>query len=276
MEEAPLQINLQRIIRGRLSKSNNRFIPDFAIRLLEKIICQDQLNGILSRTFPNEGVAFADAALKDLGITVEVTGIENLPTSGRFIFASNHPLGGLDGITLIKVLGDIYGADGIRFLVNDMLMNVRPLRKVFLPINKYGAQGRDAANEINRTYASNVQMLIFPAGLVSRRHKGGEIKDLNWQKAFVSKAIEFHRDIIPIYFDGLNSSFFYKFAYWRKRSGLKINIEQALLPSELCKSRGKHFRVIFGKPISWQTLKDSDRNPRESAAYIKSIVYSLT
>lgn len=275
MSDNPLQIDLHAIIRKRLPKNKAKLLPTFLIRMVEKLICQKELNGILRRTFPNEGVDFANAALDDLDISLEVIGQENIPTSGRFIFASNHPLGGLDGIALIKVLGDIYGNDGVRFLVNDMLMNVRPLSNIFLPINKYGSQGRSATELINRTYASDTQMIIFPAGLVSRRHKGGEIKDLQWHKAFVAKAIEYQRDIIPIFFEGRNSSFFYNFAYWRKHSGLKINIEQALLPSEVCKSKGKHFRIHIGQPISWQTLKNSSKSPKEIASDIKEIVYNL-
>lgn len=275
MNATPLKIDLQAIIKSRLPRNKSKFIPTFLIRMLEKLVCQEDLNGILSRTFPHEGVAFADAVLKDLNITVDVAGIENIPSTGRFIFASNHPLGGLDGIALIKVIGGMYGDENFRFLVNDMLMNVRPLRNVFLPINKYGAQGRSAAVQINREYESDKQMIIFPAGLVSRKQKGGEIKDLQWQKAFIAKAIEYQRDIIPVFFEGLNSPFFYNFAKWRKCSGLKFNIEQVLLPSEVCKSRGKHFRIHIGRPVSWQSLKQSDRTPIQLADDIKEAVYQL-
>lgn len=276
MNTTPLKIDLQAIIKSRLPRNKSKFIPTFLIRMLEKLVCQEDLNGILSRTFPHEGVAFADAVLKDLNITVDVAGIENIPSTGRFIFASNHPLGGLDGIALIKVIGGMYGDENFRFLVNDMLMNVRPLRNVFLPINKYGAQGRSAAVQINQEYESDKQMIIFPAGLVSRKQKGGEIKDLQWQKAFIAKAIEYQRDIIPVFFEGLNSPFFYNFAKWRKCSGLKFNIEQVLLPSEVCKSRGKHFRIHIGRPISWQSLKQSDRTPIQLADDIKATVYQLS
>lgn len=276
MNATPLKIDLQAIIKSRLPRNKSKFIPTFLIRMLEKLVCQKELNGILSRTFPHEGVAFADAVLKDLNITVDVAGIENIPSTGRFIFASNHPLGGLDGIALIKVIGGMYGDENFRFLVNDMLMNVRPLRNVFLPINKYGAQGRSAAVQINQEYESDKQMIIFPAGLVSRKQKGGEIKDLQWQKAFIAKAIEYQRDIIPVFFEGLNSPFFYNFAKWRKCSGLKFNIEQVLLPSEVCKSRGKHFRIHIGRPISWQSLKQSDRTPIQLADDIKAAVYRLS
>lgn len=275
MEETPLKIDLHAIVRNRMPKKISRWIPNFLIRWLEKIVCQDELNGILERTFPNEGVAFADAALKDLDIHLDVCGIENIPDSGRFIFASNHPLGGLDGIALISVIGEIYGDGSIKFPVNDMLMHVRPLKSVFIPINKFGAQGKAATRQINDTYASDLQMLFFPAGLVSRKHKNGEIKDLEWQKAFVAKAIEYKRDIVPIYFDGLNSEKFYNIARWRKRLGLKFNIEQIFLPSEVCKSKGKSFKIYIGKPISYQSLEEKNMHPRQLADEIKEVVYSL-
>lgn len=275
MENVPLQIDLQKIIRNRLTAKVNRLIPNCIIKLVEKLICQEDLNGILSRTSLYEGVEFADAVLKDMSISLDVVGLENIPCNGRFIFVSNHPLGGLDGIALIKVLGALYGNDGFKFLVNDMLMNIAPLKPIFLPINKYGSQGREAAKMINETYESDKQVLMFPAGLVSRKQKGGVIKDLEWQKAFVAKAMEHRRDIIPIYFEGYNSVFFYNLALWRKRLGIKINIEQVFLPSELCKSKGKSFKIIIGKPISWQSLLEIKLAYKEIANEIKEKAYML-
>lgn len=222
-----------------------------------------------------EGTEFCDRVYDFFDLEIEAEGMENIPGEGRFIFASNHPLGGLDGIGVIKVLGGKYGDNGIRFLVNDLLMNIEPLRDVFLPINKFGAQGRKAAVEINAAYASDMQIIQFPAGLVSRLHEDGCIADLEWQKAFVAKAIEFKRDIIPMKFVGENNRSFYRFARLRKKLGLKVNIEQALLPGELCKARGRRFKVKFGKPISWQTLAESGKTHRQLAAEIRKLVISM-
>lgn len=273
--EGPQQIDLQAIIQKRVPRSKRRWLPRWLVRRVEKLVRQDDLNGILRRAYPARGSAFATAALRDLGITVKVHGLENIPSTGRFIFASNHPLGGLDGITLISVLGARYGDDMLRCPVNDMLMNVEPLRGVFIPINKFGRQGRDAARLLADTYASDVQMIFFPAGLVSRLHKGGEIKDLEWQKAFVAKALEYDRDIVPVYFSGRNTMRFYRTAKWRKRLGLKFNVEQILLPSELCKACGSEYTVTFGKPIRCQELKSSGKSPKQLAADIRERVYAL-
>ena len=176
-----LEIDLNRIIRSRIGGWKGRLIPGFLISALERLVHQKELNATLDATYPAEGTAFAEAVYKYFDLTLDVRGMENIPDSGRFIFASNHPLGGLDGIGLIKALGSRYGDDGIRFLVNDMLMNVEPLRPVFLPINKYGSQGRKAAKAIADAYASDMQMLIFPAGLVSRLHPDGEFRALEAQ-----------------------------------------------------------------------------------------------
>lgn len=274
--DGPLQINLARIIRERVPRSKRRWIPAWLVRRLEKLVCQEELNGILARTWPARGVEFAQAALKDLDITVETRGLENIPADGRFIFASNHPLGGLDGIALIAVLGERYGNDGIRFPVNDLLMNVEPLRDVFLPINKFGRQGREAAKHLQEVYASDKQVLYFPAGLVSRLGKGGRIADLRWQKAFVSKALEHDRDIIPVYFQGENSRRFYRTARRRRRLRIGFNFEQILLPSELVKARGSRFTITFGKPVSCADMRDSGKMPAHLAEDIRNLVYKLS
>ena len=270
------QIDLTNIIRTRVGGWKGKLIPGFLLRALERLIHQKELNEVLETTYPKEGSEFARGVYDFFNVRLHTEGMENIPSEGRFIFASNHPLGGLDGIGLIAILGERYGDKNISFLVNDMLMNVEPLRPVFLPVNKYGSQGREAARAINEAYASDRQVIIFPAGLCSRLGDDGTIRDLRWNKSFIAKAIEYKRDIIPVHFIGENSPRFYKTARRRKKLGLKINIEQALLPGELCKSRNKEFRVIFGKPISWQTLADSNHTPTALAAEIKSTVYSLT
>ncbi len=268
----PLKIDLDSILAARGIKKSP--LTTIVTGCLKKIIHQDDLNAILEFCYPAEGWQFCEKVEEFLNITISTSGTENIPSEGRFIFASNHPLGGLDGISLIGILAKRYSNDNFRFLVNDMLMNVLPLRNVFLPINKYGKQGRAAAEEINATYASDKQMAIFPAGLVSRRGKKG-IADLAWQKAFVAKAIKYHRDIIPVRFIGLNSPRFYRIAQWRKRIGFKINIEQALLPSEVFRSKGKHFKIVFGKPVPWEKLADSNRQHSEIAAMLRDKVYTL-
>lgn len=270
-----LQLNIREILKARIPVKKQRWVPPFLISYVERLIRQKELNEILRATLPSEGAEFASRVLDFLNITLDVEGIDKLKDGERYMFASNHPLGGLDGIALISVLGKKYGDENIRFLVNDMLMNVTPLQCVFLPINKYGKQGRDNTRKINEKMAGNGQIFQFPAGLCSRLHDNGEISDLEWQKSFVVKAIEYHRDIVPVYFEGRNSNKFYKMARLRKKLGVKFNIEQILLPSEVCKAKGNNYKIIFGEPIPWQTLNEDENNPKEIAAQIRALSYSL-
>ncbi|MDE5840523.1 MAG: 1-acyl-sn-glycerol-3-phosphate acyltransferase [Muribaculaceae bacterium] len=275
-ERQLLQLDIEGILKKRIPLRKQKFIPRFLFTALSRLIHQNELNEILRISYPSQGSGFSRKVLEYLDIEVDVEGEDNLPSPDRhMVFASNHPLGGLDGIALIAVLGSRYGDENIRFLVNDLLMNVEPLSNVFLPINKYGSQARAAAEAINAEYASDHQIVIFPAGLVSRLHPGGEVHDLKWQKAFVQKAIENNRDIVPVRFVALNRKRFYRLAKWRKKLGIKVNIEQATLPAELCASRGKRFRIIIGKPISINVIKGSSKTFPQIAEDIRNNVYSL-
>lgn len=240
-----MKIDLDRILRDRIGGWKGRLVPRALTRMLEGVVRQERLNELLEYCHPAEGADFAARLYKALRIRINVQGWENVPKEGRFVFASNHPLGGLDGIGLINVLGHIYGDHQLRFIVNDMLLAVEPLRCVFLPVNKYGRQAREAARAIREAYESDMQIALFPAGLVSRLDDKGRIRDLEWQKSFVQKAAETGRDIIPVRFEGLNSMRFYKTARWRKRLGLKVNLEQTMLPGELCEAHDKTFTVTF-------------------------------
>ena len=274
MSNESIHIDVDKLLRTKLPKYY-RYIPKAVIRWLARTICQDELNALLEHNAGKEGCEFAASALVYLGVSVKVSGIENLPADAgsRLVFASNHPLGGLDGIALISQLGAHYGGK-IKCVVNDMLMQVSPLAKLFLPANKLGRQSEEAVRAINEAFAGDDQMLYFPAGLCSRRMKGGEIADLEWKKSFIVKSVEYHRDVVPVYFSGQNSDFFYKFAAWRKRIGMKLNIEMIYLPGEIFKSRGKEFNIIIGKPIPWQTFTGG-RRPSEYAAEVRAAVYEL-
>lgn len=268
-----MRIDLRKILKSRVTGWKRMLIPSPVLTLLEKIVHQDELNAILEATDGLVGSDFAAGVYRHLGLEIEVIGLENIDPAKRYVFASNHPLGGLDGIGLVKVMGGIFGDNNIRVFVNDMLMHIEPMRHVFLPINKYGSQGREAAKAINAAYASDMQIVMFPAGLVSRLDAQGRIRDLEWQKSFVAKAIESGREIIPIHFEGENRRRFYKAAQWRRRLHIGVNLEQALLPAELAKARGNRYRVTFLPPVNPRRLRDSGLTLPEIAARIRKSLY---
>lgn len=270
MSNQPIRIDVDSVLRERLPK-HYKYIPRFAVRWLERTICQDRLNAILTKMAGRNSVDAATAALHEMDITVKASGMDRLP-DGRYMFVSNHPLGGLDGLALISLLGNHYDHK-IKFLVNDLLMAVEPLRGVFLPVNKYGSQSRAAAADIEQALQGTGQFITFPAGLCSRMQPDGTIADLTWQKAAVVHAVNYQRDIVPIFFDAQNSRFFYRFAQWRKRLGIKFNIELIFLPKEMIKKCGSTLHVVIGAPIPWSSL-DASR-PKQEAARLRDLVINM-
>lgn len=270
---SPLRIDVGEVVRQRVPRYYKR-IPHFMISWLSRIIHQDELNEILQLMHEaGDGLPAVDAANRYLGVSAELVHEERIPEQGRFIFASNHPLGGLDGLALLSLMGHRYGGEHIRFMVNDLLMAVRPLRPLFLPVNKYGCQSRQEASDIESQYAGTNQMLTFPAGLCSRQMSGGDIHDLPWQPSVASMAVRSQRDIVPLYFDGVNSRRFYRLAHLRKQLGIKFNYEMVLLPDEVVRGRGKHFKVYVGQPVPWQSL--DSRHPRQEAERLCRLTYAL-
>lgn len=266
-----IQIDVEQVLRDK-APDVARKIPGFVFSLLRKIICEEQCNNFLKKSAGKEGLEFADALIQNHSAGIEVRGLENLPEGGRFLFASNHPLGGMDGVALLSALGTRYGSD-VRFIVNDILMNVKPLASLFVPINKHGSQSKDTFDQLHEALESDAQVLIFPAGLVSRRQKGGAIEDLEWKKSFVSQAIRYQRDIVPVYFEARNSAFFYNFAYWRKKLGVKLNIDMLFLPREIFNKSSQRFIIHIGQPISYQLI-EKEGSPKAWAKKIKNIVYA--
>ena len=228
MSQTPLKIDVKQVIAAK-SQSLAKRLPGFVINRIKKLVHQDEINEILSLYGHYEGVEFATHVLAHLGITYTPHGMEKIDPAGRYIFVSNHPLGGLDGMVLISLIGTIF--PDIKFVVNDFLMHVKPFEPLFIPVNKVGKMSREYAQMINDTYSSDSQILYFPAGLCSRKIKG-KITDTQWQTNFLKKAVAHKRDIVPIFFSGRNSNFFYTLAKIRKFLRIKFNIEMLFLPHE--------------------------------------------
>lgn len=275
MSEAPEKkigtIDVDYVLRSKNPKLA-KVVPGFLTRYLKRVIHQDEINVFLEKYAYSRDAELVAAFLRHFNIRYTSTGLENIPRQGRFIFVSNHPLGGLDGVVFINQLSKIF--PDIKFPVNDILTYIENLSGIFLPVNKHGSQGRDAARRIEEAYASDAQILYFPAGLCSRKRKG-VIKDLPWHKSFVAKSVQYKRDIVPAYFTGRNSNFFYNLANLRKLIGVKANIEMLYLPDEMFRQIGTELRLTFGKPIPWQTF-DNKRSYPEWAEWVKKECYGLS
>lgn len=264
------QVDLEKIIRGSKSRFL-RNVPGFVIRWMKRLLHEDDINDVLSRFGHLEGVAFIEATVEYFNIRLHHAGTENLPREGKFVFASNHPLGGFDGLLLIMLISKYFGHT--KAVVNNLLMNLNSLRPVFADVNVLGANTKDTIRRLDEVFQSDNQVMFFPAGLVSRRHKG-QIRDLEWKKSFVSKAIQHQRNVIPVHVSGNLTRRFYRVAALRKFLGIKVNLEMFLLPGETFGHRNHEFTITFGRPIPWAELK-TNGSAQEWAEKIRQIVYTL-
>lgn len=263
-------IDIRDVVAERNAKVAKQ-LPTFIYRWLERILHVKEINSFMHQSGHLEGINFANAIIDYTNISFDVTGIENIPKDQRFMFVSNHPLGGLDGVILLKILNENIG--NTRVLINDFLLAITPFGRWFVPVNKIGGQARSSIQVVEELYQSNDHVLIFPAGLCSRKIKG-EIIDLEWQKHFIQKSKQHKLDVVPIYFSGKNSRKFYNLAKLRKLFRIKFNIEMMYLVDELYKHKNKKFSLHFGKPIPHTTF-DRSKKPKAWANEVKDIVYDL-
>lgn len=261
-------------IRKELRESDSGFfrsLPSFIAGAIENIICQDDLNDTIYRSRDKTGVPFIKDVLKGWSVEVRVNGSENIPSSGRFVFVSNHPLGGIDALAFFSVVYDHF--PDVVSPGNSLLTRIPNLEPLILPLNVFGKNSRETVIKLEELFESDVQILIFPSGEVSRRKKG-IIEDKLWQKTFVSKAVQHKRNIIPVHISGRNSSFFYAVANLREALGIKMFIESMFLAREMINQRNTSISLTVGNVIRWETLT-SVKSSLEWAQEIKRIVYHL-
>jgi putative hemolysin len=248
-----------------------RLMPGFAYRFINSIMQINYVNKILERHGHLRGTAFINKVVEEFNVKLYLHGIKNVPESGRFIFASNHPLGGFDGMLLLKAVDERIGKP--RFLSNDILMNIPQLKSLFVPLNKHGGHSREAVRILGETYLSDAQILIFPSGLASRKING-QIQDLEWKKHFIAKAIRYRRDVVPVYVAGRNSNRFYIVAKLRKFFRIKWNLEMFLLPDETVRHKNTDVHIYFGKPLPY-TFFNASKTHQEWALFVREMSYSL-
>lgn len=267
-------IDINEILKGKMG-ARAKYVPAPVVSWLKKIAHQDEVNKFLWDSRELTGTPWLEECVRYLDMTLEFEGEENLPSKddGKlYTFVSNHPLGGIDGVALGSIIGRKYDSR-FRYLVNDLLMNLPGLAPLCIPINKTGSQSRNFPAMVETGFQSDYHMLMFPAGLCSRKING-EIRDLPWKKTFLSKSIEYKRDIVPIHFSGQNSNFFYRLANFSDRHIKKVNIAMLFLVDEMYKNVHKTFKVSFGKPIPWQTF-DKSKSPMEWVKFVYDRVYEL-
>ena len=255
-----------------ISERSGKKIPGFLARLMERFIHQDYINGYLSQGY--EGVEFCTECIKYLGLKLDVRGLDSLevPDGARLTYASNHPLGGADGIALIGIIGSAMKRP-LKLMVNDFLMNIKGLAPMCVPVNKLGGQSKDLSAHVDGIFSSESDIIMFPSGKCSRKIDG-VIQDPQWRKTFLTKSISTGRWIVPVHFIGRNSNRFYRVDSICKKLGIKFNVPMLFLPDELYKSKGKEYEIVFGKPMPPSRF-DSSKTPLEWAQILREEVYNL-
>ena len=267
-------IDVEKILESKVG-SKVGLLPGFAVSWLKRILHEDEVNRFLWESRHLSGTEWLTECVRYLDMTLQIDGMENLPPKddGRlYTFVSNHPLGGIDGVALGSVIGNFYDSR-FRYLVNDLLLNLPGLKPLCIGINKTGKQSRNFPAMVEAGFRSNHHILMFPAGLCSRKIEG-KIHDLPWKKTFVSKSVEYQRDVVPIRFDGQNSDRFYRIANLCKALHLKFNVAMLFLVDEMYRNVHKTFRITIGKPIPWQTF-DKSKSMVSWAKYVEDKVYEL-
>jgi putative hemolysin len=267
-------LDIEEILRSKMGKKA-RWVPRPIVSWLKHVAHEDFLNKFIWEARDLSGTPWLKACLKYLEVKIEVEGLENLPDKNdghNYTFVSNHPLGGIDGVAIGSVIGAHYD-DRFRYLVNDLLMNLPGLAPLCIPINTTTKKSRSFPQIVEEGFKGDHHILMFPAGLCSRR-RNGVIHDLPWKKTFITKSVETQRDVVPLYFEGRNSDFFYRLSNISDRYVKKINIAMLFLVDEMYKNRGQTFRIKIGKPIPWQTF-DHSKTAAEWAQVVENEVYKL-
>ncbi len=265
-----VKIDIEKVIKDKNPKLA-KLLPKFVLNYIKRVLHQDDLNYVLEKYKDKYGLDFVRAVLDEFNVTYKLNGEYNIPKDGKYIFAANHPLGGIESIAMMRWVGEYF--PNLRFIVNDVLLNLKNYDPLFVPVNKYGAQARQSAKIIEYVYSSDNQVLIFPAGLVSRKING-VVQDLEWQKSFITKSRQHKRDVIPVFIHGQNSKFFYRVASVRKMFGIKANIEMFYLADEMFKKTNTILEYNIGKAIPWQTF-DKRHTPKEWAAMVRTHIYRI-
>ena len=263
-------IDVEKVIGDKNPKLLKR-LPRFVLNYLKKILHQEEVNRIISDNKGVKGVQFCRNVIKEFNINAKIIGIENAPKEGGVTFASNHPLGGMDALAFIDQFS--HYRNDIKFIANDILLNLEPMRDIFVGVNKHGNTAVPSLKNVDATLASDESVVIFPAGLVSRR-KNGKVEDLEWKKTFVTRAKRHKVPIVPVYIEGSLSNFFYRLSNLREMLGIKVNIEMLYLVNELFKQKNRDITITFGQAIQAKDL-DNSKKDIEWAQNIKRKVYAL-
>lgn len=240
-----------------------------ALFCLRRLVRENAINDFLRDNSDASGFEFIDRVFDYFNFSYSVSHKErlNIPSSGRVLIVANHPLGALDGLALLKLIGEI--RRDVRIIANDVLMHFHPLKELFLPVDnlRRGTRKGDI-QRINESLQNDEAVIVFPAGEVSRAGLTG-IKDGPWNSGFLLFARKSNAPILPIYVDGKNSTLFYGL------STLNRSMSALLLAHEMFNKHSRTLPIRVGEPIAFSQIDTLPLPPKLKARLLKKHLYRI-
>lgn len=218
-------------------------IKKLAVKLLKRILHLDKINQFMSINEYIKNYEFIDSLFDylDFSYTLSERSKKRIPSEGKLVIVANHPLGGLDGLALLKAVSEV--RKDVKIVANDILISIENLRELFLAYDLFSPSSqKNNIKAIENALNNDEAVIFFPAGEVSRMNPNG-IKDKKWKKGPIKFAMKMQAPILPAYIDARNSFAFYFASLVYNPLGM------LLLPNELFNKRGKSINIRFGDLI---------------------------
>lgn len=251
-----------------LARGAGRTLSRPVVELLRRVTCEAQVNSTLDRLAGSRSFDFIERALEDLqfGYRVAPSDRENIPSEGRVVIVANHPLGAMDALALLHLVGSV--RRDVRILANEVLMQLDGLRELLIPLDVFGGQARGGLREAYRTLEAEQALIVFPAGEVSRIRPAG-VRDGRWSEGFVRFARRCGAPVVPVHVQAQNSAMFYGMSMLAKP------LATLMLPREIFAARAQCITLTVGAPVPPQALQAPGLSERQLAQRMRMHVYRI-
>jgi putative hemolysin len=266
------KIDIKQIIESKspdFFNSRFKFFSKFILAIFDKFLHVKQINEVLFSNSQKYGIQFVDAVFEYLNFQFEISSkdMKNIPSEGKLVIVANHPLGGLDGLALIKVISEV--RKDVKIVANDVLSKIKNIEELILPLDVYsiGAQ-KDQIKNIEKAILDEKAVIIFPSGIVSRLYFNG-IHDSHWQNGAVKFCSKFESPVLPVFIDAKNSILFYLMSMINSKIGM------FMLPRELFGKRNSFIKLKIGEVIPASAFKNSFLIPKIQSKLLKQHTYKI-
>lgn len=267
-------LNVENMLKENYSSFYQKYpklVTSLLTRFLRFILHEEEINDFLEKN-TLKGVPFVEAILEayDVSYTYKSRQIENIPAMGRVVVISNHPLGGMDSLVLLKLISEQRHDRRVKIVANEMLMQFEPTKELLIPVNNMdGKVSKQSRKAILDSLEKEEAVIFFPSGEVSRASVAG-IKDEQWKSGFIKLARLANSPILPIHLNAKNSWKFYFFSsIYKPLGGL-------LLSHEMLTPKYKSIDVTIGELIPVEAFSNRAMSLKEYAKLFKKHLYRIS